>query len=57
MNTEFSLAAFKMVVLNFAEAMPIHIQAAKLDAHLKREKYLAFIHEGFTEEQALQLVK
>lgn len=57
MNTDFSLTGFKIALLNMKEAMPLHIEAVNLDAKLKREKYLAFIREGFTEEQALQLVK
>jgi len=40
MNPELSLPAFKIFLLNFQEAMPLHIEAVRLDAQLKREKIL-----------------
>ena len=57
MKTESNLPEFRIAILNMLEAMPLHIEAVKLDARLKREKYLAFIAEGFDEKQALELTK
>lgn len=37
--------------------LPNIIEAMQLSAKIRRSAYLAFVAEGFTEEQALELVK
>ena len=47
----------KALVFKFIENMPALIEHAKLDAKLKREQYLALVKEGFTEAQAIELLR
>lgn len=47
----------KALVFKFLENMPALIEHAKLDAKLKREQYLALVKEGFTEAQAIELLR
>lgn len=37
--------------------LPVILEYAALQAQIKRTNYLAFLKEGFTEAQALELVK
>lgn len=37
--------------------MPIMLEYAALNAQLKRAQYLAFVQQGFTPSQALELCK
>lgn len=46
----FSIDKLKKDLANLAEAMPLIAQA-------KKEMYDSYIEQGFTEEQALELVK
>lgn len=50
----FELARF---VATLKENLPAHMELAELNAKLTHKKYAAFIKEGFTPDQALQLCK
>lgn len=47
----------KALVFNFLENLPALIEHAKLDAKLKRAQYQALVKEGFTEAQAIELLR
>lgn len=47
----------KALVFNFLEHLPALIEHAKLDAKLKRAQYQALVKEGFTEAQAIELLR
>lgn len=52
-----NLAAMRLHLLNYREMAPILIEMQKVEAQIKRAKYLALIAENFTEQQALELCK
>lgn len=47
----------KTAVFNMMENLPALLEHAKLDAKLKRGQYLALVREGFTETQAIELLR
>ena len=47
----------KAALDTLAANVPFVIEMHKISAKVKREAYLAYIKEGFTEEQALELTK
>lgn|SRR5574340_81063 len=52
-----NLAAMRLALLNYQETAPIIIEMCIVEAKIKRAKYLALMDAGFTEQQALEIVK
>lgn len=48
---------FPMLVKGLADNILAHIEYVELHARVQRAKYEALLKEGFTQEEALQLVK
>jgi hypothetical protein len=53
-NTQVDIA---IAVKTVRENLPAMLEMSRLQARLMREKYIALIKEGFTEEQALRLCR
>lgn len=52
-----NLAALRLHVLNYREMAPVLIEMGRVEAGVKRAKYLSLVEAGFTEAQALELCK
>ena len=52
-----SLTELRIALLDLKERVPLLIEMNALDAKLKYAKFTALQAQGFTAEQALQLVK
>lgn len=48
---------FELMLDQMLEGLPVLIQKAGADAQLLKAKYDALVKEGFTNEQALEIVK
>lgn len=48
---------FAALVSQFARELPAQIELCSIQAKIRREKFKAYMREGFTEAQALELVK
>lgn len=44
-----------LMVLNMRNNLPAMLELAEINGKIHRKKYLEYIHNGFTEEQALKL--
>jgi hypothetical protein len=53
-NSQVDIA---IAVKTVRENLPAMLEMSRLQARLMREKYIALIKEGFTEEQALRLCR
>lgn len=51
------LEKFRQCVEDFKAEIPLQIELAATQARVRREKYKAYLREGFTDAQALELVK
>ena len=56
-QNQITITELRIGLLDTIERLPILIEYGKADAKLKREKFLSLVAEGFTEQQALELVK
>ena len=55
---QIPLTEMRIAALDMKERLPLIMEFNAMDAKLKRgKKFLSLVKEGFTEDQALELVK
>lgn len=57
MNKPLSGIQLAQEIEQMKQQMPLHIQSLVMDAELKHKYFRALITNGFTEEQALEIIK
>lgn len=57
MNTNDKKPDMKAALFSILESMPVLLEHVKLDAKITRAKFLALVKEGFTEAQAIELLR
>jgi SOS response regulatory protein OraA/RecX len=57
MSNQSSGIQFARELQQIKQQMPLHVEALIMDADLKHKYFRALIKSGFTEKQALEIVK